>query len=187
MTLGQRVAVLRDGVLQQVDIPQRLFREPANLFVAAFIGSPSMNLVRGRLAADADGLWLVLGGQRLRIPARPQLDRFLGGEILAGVRPEDFDRAGPGDADHVLSLPVLLTESMGSDLFVHAELDAPPVVAEEALEELGGADPVLPGGQTTAITARLAPDAVVATGQTLRLAVDVERIHFFDPQTEERI
>jgi multiple sugar transport system ATP-binding protein len=187
MTMGDRVAEMRDGRLEKCDVPQVLYDRPANVFVAAIIGSPSMNLVRGRLAADADGLWLVLGDQRLRIPARPQLDPYLGGEILAGVRPEDFDRAGPGDADHVLSLPVRLTESMGSDLFVHAELDAPPVVAEEALEELGGADPVLPGGQTTAITARLAPDAVVATGQTLRLAVDVERIHFFDPQTEERI
>jgi multiple sugar transport system ATP-binding protein len=187
MTMGDRVAVMRDGRLEQCDVPQVLYDRPANVFVASFIGSPSMNLVRGRLAADADGLWLVLGSQRIRVPARPELDSYLGGEILAGVRPEDFDRAGSDDADHVLTLPVLLTESMGSDLLVHAELDVPPVVAEEALEELGGVDPVLPGGASTAITARLAPDAVAVQGQTLRLAVDVERIHFFDPETEKRI
>jgi multiple sugar transport system ATP-binding protein len=187
MTMGDRVAVMRDGRLEQCDVPQVLYDRPANVFVASFIGSPSMNLVRGRLAGDAGGLWLVLGSQRIRVPARPELDSYLGGEILAGVRPEDFDRAGADDADNVLTLPVLLTESMGSDLFVHAELDVPPVVAEEALEELGGADPVLPGGASTAVTARLAPDAVAVQGQTLRLAVDVERIHFFDPQTEKRI
>jgi multiple sugar transport system ATP-binding protein len=168
-------------------VPQVLYDRPANVFVASFIGSPSMNLVRGRLAGDAGGLWLVLGSQRIRVPARPELDSYLGGEILAGVRPEDFDRAGAEDADNVLTLPVLLTESMGSDLFVHAELDVPPVVAEEAVEELGGADPVLPGGASTAVTARLAPDAVAVQGQSLRLAVDVERVHFFDPETEDRI
>jgi multiple sugar transport system ATP-binding protein len=152
-----------------------------------------MNLMRGRLSRGPDAVWLALGSQRIRIPdtvldARAGLDGYVGRDVLVGVRPEDLDRAGEADADRTLALPVLLTESMGSDLFVHAELDVPPVVAdEEALEELGGVDPVLPGGATTAITARLAPDAVAVQGQTLRLAVDVERIHFFDPQTERRI
>jgi multiple sugar transport system ATP-binding protein len=168
MTMGDRVAVMRDGRLEQCDVPQMLYDRPANVFVGSFIGSPSMNLVTGRLARDDGGTWLTLGGQRVRVPdrvldARPGLDGFVGREVLAGVRPEDLALPEGGDDDCALSLPVLLTESMGSDLFVHAELDG------------------------TEITARLAPDAAAVQGQTLRLAVNVERMHFFDPETQARI
>ncbi len=193
MTMGDRVAVMRDGRLEQCDVPQVLYDRPANLFVASFIGSPSMNLVLGRLARGERGAWLTLGSQRLRVPdavldARNGLDGYLGREVVAGVRPEDLDRDDGHDPDRVLSLPVLLTESMGSDLMVHAELDAPPVLADrDVIEELGDSGPALRGSAKTAITARLAPDAVAVEGQTLRLAVDVERLHFFDPATEARI
>ena len=193
MTMGDRVAVMRDGRLEQCDVPQVLYDRPANVFVASFIGSPSMNLMHARLSRGPDGVWLALGSQRVRIPdavldARPGLDGYVGREVLVGVRPEDLDRAGPDDDDRTLSLPVLLTESMGSDLMVHAELDAAPVVADDDLhEELGDVDPVLSGGATTAITARLAPDAIAVEGQRLRLAVDLERLHFFDPGSEVRI
>jgi multiple sugar transport system ATP-binding protein len=199
MTMGDRVAVLRDGRLEQCDVPQALYDHPANVFVASFIGSPAMNLVHGRLSRDATGLSLTLGTHRLALPAavldaRPGLDRVVGGDVIVGIRPEDFDVVeGVGGGD-VVELPVVLTEAMGSDLLVHLELDAAPAMTEslrETLDELGTVDPLL--GETagdeqrTTVVARLDPDTPAVAGRPLRLAIDLRRVHFFDPVSEAAI
>ncbi|MBX5443172.1 MAG: ABC transporter ATP-binding protein [Solirubrobacteraceae bacterium] len=194
MTMGDRVAVLRDGRLEQVGVPQVLYDRPDNLFVASFIGSPAMNLVRGRLVRGDGGAAVQLGSHRLRVPdrvldARHGLDGRLGREVVVGIRPEAFERADGADPEEVLELPVLLTESMGSDLMVHAKLDTPPVIthaARETADEIGTADPALAPEHSgySSVTARLAPDADAVAGRPVRLTVDVDRLHFFDPDTE---
>jgi multiple sugar transport system ATP-binding protein len=180
MTMGERVAVMNDGRLEQCDRPQALYDRPANLFVAGFMGSPPMNLLRGRIEHGE----LVLGDQRLALPARLPDDVLARGEapLVVGVRPEALGPATDVEDDHVLDVPVALVESLGSDLLVHAELDVPAVLTPDQLEvarEVGG-DADLTRAR---LTARLTPDVRVQAGDRLRLRVDVERLHYFDPDT----
>ncbi|HZC13308.1 MAG TPA: ABC transporter ATP-binding protein [Thermoleophilaceae bacterium] len=194
MTMGDRVAIMRDGRLEQVDAPQALYDRPASLFVAAFIGSPAMNLLRGRLVAE-DGTRVVLhmGSARLALPddllrARPELMRRAGEEVVVGIRPEALRPAG--NARDGLEGEVALVESLGSDLLAHLEVDAPAVLAGEQLEaarELlgGGANGTPP--QAARLTARLEPSVAVRPGERLRLSVEPVRVHFFDPHTEQAL
>ena len=168
MTMGDRVAVLRDGRLEQVDVPQALYDRPASLFVAAFIGSPAMNMLRGRLTAGE----LELGSARLPMPARRGEDR----DVIVGIRPEALHPAAAGAA--ALEGPVVLVESLGSDLLTHVEVDAPAVLRSE----LNDAPP-----EQARVTARLEPGVGVRVGDRIRLAVDPERLHFFDPQSERAL
>jgi multiple sugar transport system ATP-binding protein len=184
MTMGERVAVMNDGRLEQCDRPQALYEQPANLFVAGFIGSPPMNLFRARV----DGGDLVVGHQRLPLPVDVPdavLARAGDGEIVVGVRPEAIHHAPGGVPErHALEAPVVLVESLGSDLMVHTELDAPAVLTRDQLEvarEVGG-DPAADQARAR-VTARLMPDVRVAAGDRVRLDVDVARLHFFDPET----
>jgi multiple sugar transport system ATP-binding protein len=180
MTLGQRVAVLRDGVLQQVDTAQRLFREPANLFVAAFIGSPSMNLVE---ADVADGR-LRFAGYELPLPddLRPGQ-----GHVILGIRPTEFQYGAQADA----SLPrmrvrALVVEDLGAESHVIFAIDAPRVVAEavRAAEDAAEAtEGLLADDDRALFTARVDGQHVVAPGTELELAVDPRRMHFFDATT----
>jgi multiple sugar transport system ATP-binding protein len=187
MTMGDRVAVMRDGHLEQCDTPQTLYDRPINLFVGGFIGSPEMNFARGHLERDGGGLQLVLGPQRVRLPSHLS-DAVLarGGEdVVVGIRPETLSYLPPGaQSDHALEAPVVLVESLGSDLLVHCELDAPAVLTEDQLEvarEVGGH---AEAAQVKArITARLTPDVGVTAGDRVRLGVDLDRMHFFDPVT----
>jgi multiple sugar transport system ATP-binding protein len=166
MTMGDRVAVMRDGRLEQVDAPQELYNHPANLFVAAFIGSPAMNLLRGRLERG----FVELGGQRLVLPGEVLADP---GEVVVGVRPEAVHLGGD------LSMEVVLVEALGSDLLVHFRTDAPRVTVSDAFD---GEDDA---GLESRFTARLPPDLRVEVGDTLRLGVS--RLHLFDPVTGRRI
>jgi multiple sugar transport system ATP-binding protein len=183
MTMGDRVAVMRDGRLEQVDAPQALYDRPANLFVAAFIGSPAMNLLRGRLAYDDGQVLVLLGGERLAVPdalleERPEIPRRIDEEVVIGIRPEAVhvaDRATP--AGRALELEVVLVEALGSDLLVHLRTDAPRVTISDAFD---GEDEA---GLEARFTARLPPGLRVAVGDRLRLAVDVARLHVFDPDT----
>jgi multiple sugar transport system ATP-binding protein len=179
MTLGQRVAVLRDGVLQQCDTPQRLFNSPVNLFVAAFIGSPSMNLAE----AVVDGSELVIADQRLPLPAGSRLagtDR----RLIAGIRPTGFSPAN-GDGRPTITVVPRLIEELGDERYVIFDLDAPRVDTEAtraAVDAETAEDALLLPEDRAQFTARLPADAPVAAGEPLRLAVDPDRLHFFDPE-----
>ncbi len=176
MTMGDRVAVMRDGKLEQVDEPRELYDRPANLFVAAFIGSPAMNLLRGHLELVDGQVQVALGSQRLVLPdealdARPVLRGWVDDEVVVGIRPESVFVGGG------LDLEVVLVEALGSDLLVHLKTDAPRVTISDAFD---GEDDA---GLEARFTARLSPDLRVEVGDRLRLGVDPERVHFFDPVT----
>jgi multiple sugar transport system ATP-binding protein len=190
MTMGDRVAVMRDGRLEQCDMPQALYQRPANLFVAGFMGSPAMNLLRARLAAGEDGeLEVAVGPQRLRLPGavvatRPGLRAYVGREVVVGVRPEAVAQSPNGPiAGRTLELDVVLTEALGADLLVHADVDAPVVLTSdraEVADEVGE----VPLGR---MTLRLPPTSDVRAGGKVRAVIDLERLHFFDLETEQAI
>ncbi|MCB0981175.1 MAG: sn-glycerol-3-phosphate ABC transporter ATP-binding protein UgpC [Acidimicrobiaceae bacterium] len=185
MTMGDRVAVIKDGVLQQVDTPQTLYDHPTNVFVAAFIGSPSMNLFETVFTADADGDGsMTVGSQTLSVPAsfidsRPGLRARSGQTLVAGIRPEDlYDAELRTDhaSDQCLNAQIQLIEALGADALAHFELDAPKV-------DSGDPDAVDEFGRHASFIARLDPRTRVRAGTDARIAVDIERFHFFDAQT----
>ena len=196
MTLGDRVAVMRKGELQQLDVPQRLYRDPVNLFVAEFIGSPSMNLVVAQVDRSNGTATVEFAGNRLALDAetmqsRPELDRYVGQEIAVGVRPEDFSDAalsGEVPADRLLSVVPDIVEDMGSELFVHFSMPSPPVASEDVVDAVD--DPAAVEARKTEaarhgtpFVARVDRESHAREGEELKLAVDVSRVHFFDLAT----
>jgi multiple sugar transport system ATP-binding protein len=199
MTMGDRVAVLRKGALQQVDAPQRLYEEPVNLFVASFIGSPAMNLVQARIEADGDGLSCLVGSQRLQLPEPlvsrlPSLAAAAGRTVALGVRPEHLQDAtltGRRGEGHALRGHVVTTELLGSEVLAHVEIEAAPVVTQEVLEVAGDADRALAedlrseaGGHRTTFVCRFATETAVRPGDEALVAVSTEKLQFFDLDTE---
>jgi multiple sugar transport system ATP-binding protein len=179
MTLGQRVAVLRDGRVQQVDTPQALYARPENLFVAAFIGSPAMNLVE----ADVDDGALSFGSFRIPLPEHASPPR---GRVIVGLRPESFQDAALADpALPHLDVRVEVVEELGADTLVIFAVDAPPVDVSEAREAAG--DDALLTVEGELFTARVDPATSARPGAPLRLAVDPSRLHYFDPETGLRL
>ncbi len=185
MTLGSRVAVLNQGVLQQVASPQEMYRSPANLFVAGFIGSPPMNLIDARLERGPDGSagpHVVFGNHRLVIPAqvmaeRTALEQYLGRDIVLGIRPEHLsDAALMRDADSasVIELPVRLREELGSDVQIHCGIGAVAHHADGAAQDVTS---------LATLVARMDPQTTLAEGQNARVYVETTRLHFFDPAT----
>jgi multiple sugar transport system ATP-binding protein len=197
MTLGDRVCVLRDGRLQQVDTPQALFEGPVNLFVAGFIGSPAMNFVLADFSRD-DGPAVAFAGHRLPVPAgvldaKPGLDAYFGRKVIAGIRPSDFEDAALGDASWArMPVTVGVTEELGTEIHVIFTIDAPPVEHHSITSAADGADEedeavaALAGGKSL-WTARVSARSPVRSGQPLELAVDTSRLHFFDPTSGESI
>jgi multiple sugar transport system ATP-binding protein len=182
MTLGQRVAVLRDGLLQQYDTPQNLFRHPANLFVAAFIGSPSMNLVD----AQIDGDQVRFAGYSLALPSgSPLVGRNR--EVILGIRPTDFDHAATAQADFPrIAVHADIVEDLGSESHVIFSVDAPTLSAEAvraATEVTSGEGMLFVDDQRAVFTACLDARGSVTSGSTTELAVDNRRFHYFDPST----
>jgi multiple sugar transport system ATP-binding protein len=182
MTLGQRVAVLRDGILQQVDTPQRLFRQPANLFVAAFIGSPSMNLVDAELA---DG-HVSFAGHSLALPESSQLHGH-DGKVILGIRPTDFvhGASAPPELPRMAVQPDVV-EDLGSQIDIVFTIDAPRVSADAVLaatETEEDDQGTLFADERGSFTACLDPRRVVSPGKRVELAVDCAGLHFFDPAT----
>jgi multiple sugar transport system ATP-binding protein len=185
MTMGDRVAVLRKGRLQQVDEPQRLFDEPANLFVASFIGSPEMNLLEGTVE---DG-GVRLGRDVLPAPgAPPRLAEYIGRHVAVGIRPE-FAHAADGAAPR-LHGRLLVAEPLGAESLVHAELDVPPVLSEEVLEVARDADAAAvtelrsaAEERRTPFLARFAGTVRRGSGEPIEIGVDVSRLYFFDLET----
>jgi multiple sugar transport system ATP-binding protein len=186
MTLGQRVAVMRDGRVQQVDVPQRLYEQPANLFVAAFIGSPAMNLVSGHLEEDA----VRVGDYRIPLDRgrRPEALRN-GGEVVVGVRPEAFeDAAFAASGLPQIEARVEVLEELGSDAHVFFEVDAEPIVVEEAISGDEDEDGRLLADRSRALfTARVDPRTAARVGQKITLTVDPSRLYFFAPDTGESL
>jgi multiple sugar transport system ATP-binding protein len=189
MTMGDRVAVMRDGLLQQVDRPQALYERPANLFVAGFIGSPAMNLVRSRLTVPDGAPAIDLGGTLVALPEsllarRPGLRARVDTELLVGIRPEDIE-----DAAYVLSpngsfldVSVSRAEPMGAEVIAHFPLAAAPAGSAAT-----GDEDVLAEPRGSTLTARLSPRSAARSGASLRVAIDVDRLHFFDPETDQAI
>jgi len=175
MTLGQRVAVMHDGRVLQVDTPQALYRKPADLFVAGFIGTPAMNLVEGRL----DGDDVVFGRDRVPLdPARRPAMR--NGRVVLGIRPEAFEEAAfarPGLPK--LNCTVTVLEELGADAHVFFQVDAAPAAGTETDPE----EAELLTGEGALFTARIDPRTTVRVGDRLCLAVDPARFHFFDPKS----
>ncbi|MFF3442994.1 ABC transporter ATP-binding protein [Streptosporangium sp. NPDC002721] len=194
MTLGDRVCVLRDGLLQQVDTPQNLFDKPVNLFVAGFMGSPSMNFVNAELVRGEGGAAVAFAGFKLPVPAetlaeKRGLDQYFGKKIILGIRPSDFDDsvAANGSSSGWVRLPVKaeVTEELGSEINVLFLIDAPPVQHQDtvaAAADDGEEDATLPlVGDKSLWTARVNSRSHVRPGQNIELIVDTHNLHFFDP------
>jgi multiple sugar transport system ATP-binding protein len=195
MTMGDRVAVMRRGELQQLDAPQELYDRPVNLFVAGFIGSPAMNLVDARLERQGAGLVVRFGSSQLPVSdrllaERPDLKRYEDGPVVLGIRPEDLEDAAVATGapdERRLSVTVDLREALGSEVVVHFTVDAPPPVTEYArdlasdvgVEALESVERVAEEGRST-VVARLSPRTAAQPGERLDLVVDTDRLHFFD-------
>jgi multiple sugar transport system ATP-binding protein len=174
MTLGHRVAVMRDGRVLQIDTPQVLYASPVNLFVAAFIGSPAMNLIE----ADVSEGTIRFGGHTI-----PFSGAAAGPRAIVGIRPEAFEDAAFADPSWPqLDVDVQVVEDLGADAHVIFPVDAPPVDVTEVREAAGDEEALLPADRAV-FTARVDPQTSARVGQTLRLAVDPSRFHLFDPAT----
>ncbi len=190
MTMGDRVAVLKDGYLQQVDTPQNLYDRPINVFVGAFIGSPSMNLYEGKVDVAGDVGTVMIGNHVLGLPRevfdkQPKLRDYDGKPIIIGIRPEDFEDAML--AEHVaesqrITAKVSLIEALGSEIMVHFRLDAstvdsgdPDAVEEKTVHDIANA------------VGRFNPRSRARPGETVEIAVSTENMHFFDADTRQAI
>ena len=193
MTMGDRVAVIRKGELQQVGSPRELYDEPVNLFVAGFIGSPAMNMVAAGIERDGDGLRARFGDHQLELPAetvarRPALEAYVGREVVLGIRPEDLEDAAVEDHGRP-SIPghVRLTEALGSEVVVHFDVAAHPAVTDETRELAAdvGDDVAFERleQEVTTFVGRFSPRSDVKQDQQIRVAVDTRSLHIFDPET----
>ena len=200
MTMGDRVSVMRGGLLQQVDIPQVLYERPRNLFVAEFIGSPAMNIVMADLVLSDGDFWVHFGDQRLRIDpstmeSRPALSRFEGRRVIVGIRPEDMEDAAlvvDTHDDRRLSIVCDIREDMGSEVYVHFNVPGERVGSKEVVEAMvtdapEDAEAKLAAdharGTGVSFVARLDRTTDARERQPMELEVDVKRLHFFDPDT----
>jgi multiple sugar transport system ATP-binding protein len=198
MTMGDRVAVMRKGELQQVAPPQELYERPVNLFVGGFIGSPAMNMleatierVNGALVARVGSQSIQLGAEAL--DARPRLAEYAGRRVVLGIRPEGLEDASlepEVPAERRIQGVLVLREPLGSEIVAHFEVDAPPALTEDVRElardvgregavvaEAGDAD-----GKTT-VVGRFGPRSRVKNGDVIDVAVDTSAIHVFDLET----
>jgi len=195
MTMGDRVAVIRKGMLQQVDRPEVLYDRPRNIFVAGFIGSPAMNLLEASLARDGGTLVVRLGDLTLAVPdellaARPALAGYDGKDVVVGIRPENMEDAAlvaDAPADRRIPATVELREALGSDVVIHFTVAAPPAAGDDVRElAVDVGKEVLEKVEKTAargeasVIARLNPRTKVQKGDRIELVVDTTRLHFFD-------
>jgi len=191
MTMGDRVAVLKDGELQQVATPAEIYDRPANLFVAGFIGSPPMNLVHGRIRQAGDGLVVEAGSLTIPVPDDVARERGVGGwldrELFLGIRPEDL-RHAEGDGEAAVHFPATVTrvEAIGASLLVYFATDTQAVKAKSVApggEHLVEA-PLIGGEGGATLCASFEPRSFVRPGDRVEIAVDPRRIHLFDPESE---
>jgi multiple sugar transport system ATP-binding protein len=193
MTLGDRVCVLRDGMLQQVDRPQNLYNRPVNLFVGGFIGSPSMNLVTARLVSDDGGAAVTFAGYRLPIPksvvhANPGIAAYFGRDVILGIRPSDFEDVSlTKESWPRMTVETHLIEALGTEIHVIFAIDAPSVEHKDVAdlapqgEEDESAVPLYEGKSLW--TAQVSARSKVRAGDRIELGVDTRNLHFFDPES----
>jgi len=201
MTMGDKVAVMRRGLLQQVAEPQELYDSPANLFVAGFIGSPAMNMVQATLVGENGTTRVEFGGLRLdlqdsALDDRPALRGYVGRKLAIGLRPEDIedpDYLPPGAPDARIPVMVEVREAMGPEIFAHFTVDAPPVLTEDTRDlaaDRGLNSEELEGEAergSAKFVARLNPRTSAVRGKAMELAIDVRRLQFFDLETGRAI
>lgn len=183
MTMGDRVAVIKDGVLQQVAPPELLYARPDNVFVAAFIGSPSMNLCEGILYSTENGFKLQIADQLVTVPlsvveSRPELLKYLDKTLIVGFRPEHLEDAAllpDHPKDRRLTATIAVREALGAETLIHFPIEAASVDSgdPDALEEIGGSE-------SCRCTARFAPESRARVGNTIQIALNTEHLHFFD-------
>jgi multiple sugar transport system ATP-binding protein len=198
MTLGDLVAVMRKGVLQQLAPPDVLYSRPANVFVAGFIGSPPMNLLSATLERDEDRFWVRFGDARLPVPSdaiatSPALLGYLGKDVVLGIRPEHMDDAAlvPGAAtDSTIPVTIEERESVGSDVFLHFSLEVPVLVTEEIRDLASDVDQVVAANleqqaleRRTRLTVRAGAGTTAREGDERRIFADTTKLYFFDPET----
>jgi multiple sugar transport system ATP-binding protein len=195
MTMGDRIAVMRKGELQQVGQPQDLYDTPVNLFVGGFIGSPAMNMFEARLARDDGGLAVEIGAQRLALgaealDARPALHAYEGKPVILGIRPEHIEDAAlvnDAPADRRLRGTVQLTEALGSEIVAHISIDAKPALTEDVRElakDIGEELEAEAEGETkTTLVGRIGARSALRIGGPAELAVETGALHFFDLET----
>jgi multiple sugar transport system ATP-binding protein len=201
MTMGDKVAVLRQGVLQQLDAPASLYRRPTNVFVAGFIGSPAMNLVEATLTVQGDRLFADFGGNRLAVDDQAVAERaalrgYAGRQVILGIRPEAMEDAALDSGvpeERRLKTSVDLREDMGSEVLVHFTVATPPVLTEDTRElaaAVGEDVAELEAGArsgTTTLVARFDADTGAQEGDRVEVAVDTRHLHFFDPDSGQSI
>jgi multiple sugar transport system ATP-binding protein len=197
MTMGDQVAVMRKGELQQVDDPQTLYDRPLNLFVAGFIGSPAMNLLEGTLQRQNGAHVVELGSQRVELDpealaAHPALERYVGRDLIVGIRPEHLEDAAlvtDGPANRRLRGRVVLREALGSEIVAHVEIDAKAALTEDVRELAEDTDAVTVGDledkatEGTEVVGRFNARSRAHQGDEVEVAVDTRALHFFDPET----
>ena len=189
MTMGDRVAVIRKGELQQIDTPREIYLYPRNIFVAGFIGSPSMNFVYADVKISGDKAELSFAGEKIicNDVSAKKLQKMDGEQIVLGIRPEAFEDsmyAIDGEYTDSINIKVTLLEQLGSDSYIHFYKDIKPVQTE-AIEEIladEGEDISMLGNETKFI-ARINPNSTVQEGQEIELSIDSSKLHFFDPAT----
>ncbi len=185
--MGSRVAVLRDGVLQQVDAPETIYDSPANLFVASFLGSPQMNLFEGQLAAADGALACRFGSGELDVTtsADAPLRGYAGRAVAVGVRPEDVQVAAGREGPRLRGR-VLLTEALGPELLAHVEVEVTPLGRSDLVDSTAQPQLGIESPRSTTLLARLDRHAV-HPDETVELALDPHRLHFFDLETGDAI
>jgi multiple sugar transport system ATP-binding protein len=186
MTLGQRVAVMRDGKLQQVDAPQRLYEQPVNTFVAAFIGSPSMNLVEAEISGDS----VSFGGHTIPLDRAHRPQAVADGRVILGIRPEAFEDAEYASRDlPTIDVGVEVLEELGSDSHVFFPVEAEQVVIEDALTDDPEDETSILAAERdrTLLIARVDARTNARVGSTVTLAVEPSRLYFFSPETGESL
>jgi multiple sugar transport system ATP-binding protein len=200
MTMGDRVAVMKKGHLQQVDSPQVLYEQPSNLFVAGFIGSPAMNMVEATIDRHDGHLGVTFGSTRLVLdPALldrcPRIEAYEGRRVVLGIRPEHIQQerfAGLEPEGRKLRATIDLVESLGSEILVHFDVDAPPVLTEDTRELARDREETdklegLVKERVSTFVAKVDPRAKPKLGDTIDLLVDTALLHLFDPEDSRRI
>ena len=193
MTMGDRVAVIRKGELQQIDTPREIYLKPKNIFVAGFIGSPSMNFVYANVGLNNSSIQLNFGNDQIEYKGEKsgELKAFENNEIVMGIRPEAFEDGNYANASEFsesIKVSVSLLEQLGSDSYIHFYKDIKPVqteAIEEILADEGEDISVL--GDNTKFIARINPNSTVVEGKEIELKIDPSKLHFFDPETGDAI